>query len=152
MSQSTVIIPNKEFFEGVSEQLLTHQRLLIPIKGRSMLPFLRPGRDKVVLQNNQLTTLKKGMLVLCQLGPGHYCLHRIISTTPNGYVLLGDGNVGNTEQVAFNQVIAWVSGVYRGHKWVPYKSFIWGCYKNLWPRNPYLRKILLKIDRKLMVL
>ena len=63
--------------------------------GRSMIPFLRGGRDEAVLSvPGSGYTFKKNDVVLYQIESGLYVLHRICRITSKGYYTLGDGNTG----------------------------------------------------------
>lgn len=75
-----------------------------PVKGRSMLPFIIGGRESVVLQKTG--SLQRGQVVLAQVGPGRYVVHRIIKAEPDRITLMGDGNVRGTESCTPANVLA----------------------------------------------
>jgi len=77
-----------------------------PVKGRSMIPFIVGGKESVVLQ--QPGQLEKGMIVLAEVAPGHFVLHRIITIDPehSRVTLMGDGNVRGTESCLPARVLA----------------------------------------------
>ena len=66
-----------------------------PVKGRSMLPFIIGGRESVILQKPG--SLQRGQVVLAQVGPDRYVVHRIIKIEPDRITLMGDGNIRGTE-------------------------------------------------------
>lgn len=83
--------------EGVS--------VTLPVKGRSMIPFIIGGRESVILQ--QPANLKVGHVVLARVGPERYVVHRIIRISPDGQItLMGDGNIRGTENCKANDVLA----------------------------------------------
>ena len=77
-----------------------------PVKGRSMLPFIFGGRESVILQKPE--NLKRCHVVLAQVGPDTYVVHRIIRIDPdNGLItLMGDGNIRGTESCMQSDVLA----------------------------------------------
>ena len=77
-----------------------------PVKGRSMIPFIVGGRDSVILQKPGI--LEPGLVVLAEISPDHFVLHRIIDISPDGMkiTLMGDGNVRGTETCTPSTVLA----------------------------------------------
>ena len=77
-----------------------------PVKGRSMLPFIIGGKESVILQ--KAGELKPGQVVLAEVGPARFVLHRIVSVEPDGgrVVLMGDGNIRGTESCRPDKVLA----------------------------------------------
>ena len=75
-----------------------------PVKGRSMLPFITGGRESVILQKPG--SLLRGQVVLAQVGPERYVVHRIIKVEPDRITLMGDGNIRGTESCTREHVLA----------------------------------------------
>jgi len=75
-----------------------------PVKGRSMLPFIIGGRESVILQKPG--SLQRGQVVLAQVGPDRYVVHRIIKVEPDRITLMGDGNIRGTESCTPSNVLA----------------------------------------------
>lgn len=75
-----------------------------PVKGRSMLPFIFGGRESVILQKPG--SPQRGQVVLAQVGPGRYVVHRIIKIEPDRITLMGDGNICGTESCTPSNVLA----------------------------------------------
>lgn len=77
-----------------------------PVKGRSMIPFIIGGRESVILQKPD--DLKVGHVVLAEIAPQKYVVHRIIRTEPDGrsVTLMGDGNIRGTERCLPSNVLA----------------------------------------------
>ena len=75
-----------------------------PVKGRSMLPFIFGGRESVILQKPG--SLQRGQVVLAQVGPDRYVVHRIIKIEPDRITLMGDGNIRGTESCTPSNVLA----------------------------------------------
>lgn len=75
-----------------------------PVKGRSMIPFIFGGRESVILQKPG--SLQRGQVVLAQVGPDRYVVHRIIKVEPDRITLMGDGNIRGTESCTPSKVLA----------------------------------------------
>ena len=75
-----------------------------PVKGRSMLPFIFGGRESVILQKPD--SLQRGQVVLAEVGPDRYVVHRIIKVTKDLITLMGDGNIRGTESCPPDKVLA----------------------------------------------
>ncbi len=75
-----------------------------PVKGHSMLPFIFGGRESVILQKPD--SLQSGQVVLAEVGPDRYVVHRIIKVTKDLITLMGDGNIRGTESCPPDKVLA----------------------------------------------
>ena len=96
-----LVIPNDVFFSRVCESLGEGGKVTFTVKGHSMFPFLRSGKDRVCLVKPESGGLAAGDVILFRFR-GNYILHRIygIRKTPDGtplYVTMGDGNTRGTE-------------------------------------------------------
>ena len=89
-------IPNDDFFPEVVAILAEGKRVTIPVKGFSMLPFIRGIRDLVVLEKRGIYVPYDIVLFRCG---GRYVLHRILSVDGEKVEIQGDGVVKNTEKV-----------------------------------------------------
>ena len=82
---------NEIFLPQVVELLHEVSTVTLPLKGRSMRPFLEDGRDKALLK--LADTPKVGDAVLAEIKKGHFVLHRIIRIDGEAVTLRGDGNL-----------------------------------------------------------
>lgn len=113
-----------------------------PVKGRSMLPFIFGGRDSVILQKPE--HLRVGLVVLAQVGPDTYVVHRIIKNTPDLITLMGDGNIRGTESCTPAQVLAIATHVVRPNgKRRPLDSFAKLALAHIWYMIRPLRRYIL---------
>ena len=113
-----MIIDNDSFFAGVLPLLDQGKRVTIPVKGFSMLPFIRGTKDLVVLEKAG-DALKADDIVLFHLGPqegGRYVMHRILSIDGDAVDIMGDGVVKNHEHVRRDQITAKAVEILRGGK------------------------------------
>ena len=112
---------------------------LVP-KGISMLPFIKGGVDQVYLLKKD--KVEVGDIVLVEYH-GKHILHRVYAIDGEQLILMGDGNLEGTEQVAADEVMGTVVDiVHNGRHLKPKKAWLW---RHLLP----MRRYLLKIHRKL---
>lgn len=97
-----VELSNERFLAVVSEVLEQGHSAVIGVRGYSMRPFLENARDKVKLVYSE--KVKVGDVVLAQITPGRYVLHRIIHKEGNLLTLQGDGNVRGVENCRVDDV------------------------------------------------
>lgn len=143
-----LVINNDEFFGKVTALLEEGKEVTIPVKGFSMLPFIRGEKDLVVLRTPDRDLLV-GDIVLFRYG-GRYVMHRIISMEGERIVIRGDGVPQSTERVTRADVCALATKIIRGGKREvdPYSP----CQRRkirLWERLLPVRGYLLAIYRRL---
>ncbi len=131
---TSFVVPNEELFSRVEEFLAAGKEVVIGTKGDSMLPFIRGGRDSVVLR--KCTAPSIGDIVLARVG-GRYIMHRIISLGPDRCTMMGDGNLSGTESFGYSDLIGKVIWIVRpgGKRVRPGKARLW---KALLPLRRYL--------------
>ena len=135
-----IVLPNEVLLDEVAQLLGEGREVVMTPKGRSMLPFIRGEVDRIKLQ--QPDKLSVGDIVLAYFG-NRYILHRIVAINGEEFILMGDGNLKDTEQGDRSDVIGKVVEIItpddRQHK--PRKAW-------LWRHTLFFRKYLLKIYRK----
>ena len=83
--------------------------VLLPVKGNSMLPFIRGDKDLVLVSSTP--EVKVGDVVLARTTAGNYVIHRVLGEEPGLYILKGDGNLVGTERCALVDVLGTVTEV-----------------------------------------
>ena len=96
----------------IRECLTAGQTVRILPRGVSMLPMLRQGIDSVVLSAVP-EKLQKYDLPLYQRDDGKYILHRIVGAGET-YTCIGDNQFVAETGIRHDQMIALVTGFYRG--------------------------------------
>ena len=139
----TLYLPNAEFLPFVVSELQACEgkTVTLPLRGRSMRPFLEDGRDKALLIATDAPAV--GDAVLAEISKDCFVLHRIIAIEGERVTLRGDGNLG-IETCLLSDIKAKALGFYRkgsshldttdGWKWKSY-SWIW---TRLYPIRRYL--------------
>ena len=113
-----MVIDNDTFFADVLQVLDKGKRVTIPVKGYSMLPFIRGGKDLVVLEKAG-DALKADDIVLFHVGPadgGRYVMHRILSVHGDAVDIMGDGVPKAHEHVQRGQILAKAVEIIRSGK------------------------------------
>ena len=141
-------IANDIFFTQVEQELSCGKTVLIPLKGISMYPFIRNGKDKVLLTSVSLQTPLKKLDVVLFRYRGKHILHRIISIKGDTYIIQGDGIYASREICHKADIIGKVVEVHRlssdnHYKIIPTKSTCWKNLSGLWNLLRPLRRYLL---------
>ena len=147
----TIEIPNEIFIPKVKEVIDRGATATLRVKGHSMRIFLSNGRDLVTLVAPERENLRVGDVVLAEIQPKVYVLHRIIQRTQDQLTLMGDGNVGTTEACTINDVIGIVTLFYRKGRTKPdsVNGWKWKTYSRIWLTLTPFRRYILAIHRRL---
>ena len=144
-------IANDLFFASAEEFLGEGKSVELRVKGFSMRPFLRNGRDVVVLSPMEGVEVCEGMVVLFRHG-GKHILHRVRRVGQDGTLRIeGDGNYRIVEKSTLRDVVAWVSevrldGADGGFR---YGSFRWRVRSALSLTIKWLRTMAIDVKRKI---
>lgn len=113
-------------------------------KGNSMLPFIKGGRDSVVL-TKPFRAFEVGDIVLAKVGD-RFIMHRVFAVEGKKLTLMGDGNICGTEHCASDDVIALVTEIHKenGKKVIPGKAVFWR-------RIRLFRRYILAIYRRVIL-
>ena len=147
----TIEIPNEILIPKVKEVVDRGATATLRVKGHSMRIFLSNGRDLVTLVVPERENLRVGDVVLAEIQPKVYVLHRIIQRTQDQLTLMGDGNVGTTETCTINDVIGIVTQFYRKGRTKPdsVNGWKWKTYSRIWLTLTPFRRYILAIHRRL---
>lgn len=108
---SLLTLPASELLGEVAALLARGSKVTLRVRGNSMFPFLRSGRDSVVLE--PAARFRPGDIVLARLPDKGFVLHRVLRLTPEGLLLKGDGNVCAVEACRLGEVCGRVSHIVR---------------------------------------
>lgn len=145
----TRVVPNQELIPEIGKLIQEGTDVVFRPKGMSMLPFIRGGRDSVVLRKTD--GLKAGDIVLAEVGKGTYVLHRIESIVGNVIILMGDGNLAGRERCTADQVIAVAIRILKDEKEIDCRSAGYLRRARLWRRLLPVRRYLLAIYRRILL-
>ena len=135
-------VPNDILLGEVAAVLQEGREAILAPTGNSMLPFIRSGRDRVILRRQDSYAV--GDIVLAHFG-GRYILHRIVALDGDAVTLMGDGNLQGQEKGRTDGIVGTVTAVIRpdGRRRVPGKGRVWRALKPV-------RRYLLAIYRRLI--
>lgn len=137
-------IDTVEYLDTLCEMLKENKTVSTVVEGGSMLPFLSPGRDFVILENFPREP-KKGDIVLYRRKSGDYILHRIRKIKNGEYFLIGDRQSRTERNIKREDLCALVTEVKRNGKLVNENSFTWFFYRRIWLSIVPLRSFIIKL-------
>lgn len=140
-------VDNHTFFEQAEALLAEGQEVRIRMRGNSMRPLLRNGRDSVVLTpRSRVAELRRGDVVLFRCA-GRHLLHRIRTVRDGRYTLAGDGNGRTTERCSTEDIAAVATAVVRpSGRIVRTDCLRWRLASRAWLLLPvFIRRLLLSI-------
>ena len=98
------ILPNNEVIAGVINALESIPRVVLPVRGYSMLPFIIGDVNSVELVKPE--KVEVGDVVLAWINDCRYVVHRVIKVDGDNVQLMGDGNLGGDEHCKISDVAA----------------------------------------------
>lgn len=138
--------PNDQFFALVENQLGEGKTVKIRLKGNSMFPLLKSGRDSVILQKTPSNSLKPMDVVLFKYC-GNYILHRIIKRDGVRLLIQGDGVISAIEQCTVDDVVGKVVKICRSSgKTIDVDNWRWIFASRLWRCSKIIRVVFLKLN------
>ena len=106
------IITNNEFFSLVEQELQENGHVRFRVKGTSMQPMLRNGRDEVLLKARGNREPKVGDICLFRFN-GSHILHRCIRIQGPVFYMRGDNILHKEEHCGIDGVLGMVEKIYR---------------------------------------
>lgn len=138
------MIGDDVLFGMVGELISEGREVVITPKGNSMLPFIRNGRDSVLLKNLDRPA-EVGDILLVKIGD-RYIMHRVFAVDGRRITLMGDGNVRNKEHCTTDDVIGIVTEIHKkgGRVVIPGKGRFWRLIR---PLRRYILAIYKRVIR-----
>ena len=125
-------IPNKMFFSWVETEIANGRSVKFRLKGVSMLPFIRDGKDEVVLSPCSEKDLSPMDVILFRYHEKHL-LHRIIRREGDHLFIQGDGSFVAKEECTVDDVIGIVQAIVRpSGKTLSVDSWKWKLQSRIW--------------------
>ena len=148
-----ITIQNKDFFAEVERELVKGSSVTIKVRGFSMMPLLRDGRDSVVVRKVREDDIKVGQVMFFRYRDS-WIMHRLHSIDGERLTFVGDGNhYLQQERVDRLDVVATVVAVKRDDgKEISCQSLRWRFLSALWLMlRPNFGRIILGINRRLNI-
>lgn len=142
-------ICNQIFFEEIERLLSEGGQAEFLLRGNSMRPLLRDGRDVVIVAPIQ-DEVKVGDVVLFRYR-GRHILHRIIGRCGSRLTLAGDGNYRLLEEASVTDLAGRLIAVRRpSGRIIRCSDRSWRFWSRAWlSLPPFLRRVILGIARRL---
>lgn len=143
-------LSNDIFFAEVEELLAEGRQVTITVRGNSMRPLLRDGRDKVVLRKANDEDINKGAVMLF-LYRGSHVMHRVTRIEGDVITFEGDGNYKLQEIALRKDIIAVMEAVVRpSGRRIECSSRRWRILSFMWLSQARIeRRVILGIMRRL---
>ena len=137
-------IPNNLFFAWVEKEIAEGRSVQFRLKGVSMYPLIREGKDEVLLSPCSHTDLNPMDVILFKYN-GRHLLHRIIRTDGHFLYIQGDGSVIAKEKCLYTDVVGKVEAVIRpSGKRISINNWRWQLPSFIWTKSGIFRTLLLK--------
>ena len=143
-------LSNDIFFAEVEQLLAEGRQVTITVRGNSMRPLLRDGRDKVVLRKANDEDIKKGAVMLFRYR-GSHVMHRVTKIEGDVVVFEGDGNYKLQEVATRKDIVAVVEAIVRpSGRRIECSSRSWRVLSFMWlSQARFERRVILGIMRRL---
>lgn len=113
------------------------------VTGNSMLPFLKHGRDRVLLEAF-VSPAKTGDILLYRRSNGLFVLHRVVKCDGNKLWFAGDIQSVVEGPLDESCVIGKVIKACRNGKWIESGDFEWDFFEKAWIKTLPRRHLLVK--------
>ena len=120
---------------------------VMPIRGTSMWPLLKEGKSRVQVEVKEEKQVRKGDIVLYRRKDGTLVLHRIIRIEDDTFLVCGDHQWKQVEQVQENQILAVGQGFFQNGHYIDEKTWWYRIYKKFWNGNLTVRRCCLAFLR-----
>ena len=137
-------IANIDFFALVEEELRENGHVRFRVKGTSMQPILRNGKDEVKLTRRGDRIPTPGDICLFRFH-GQHILHRCVAVENGEFYMQGDNILDHREHCPLDGILGIVETVYRDGKPVDPRSCIWKIRTQLHHAKYRLRGLLSRI-------
>lgn len=140
-------IPNEIIIPEVIKRVNEGYTVTLPLSGYSMRPYLEHLRDKALLTAAP-EDLKVGDVVLAEIRPQTWALHRIVKIEGDDITIYGDGNY-SPEYVKRNDITCKAIGFYRkgSRRLDSVETLSYRFYWHSWVRLRPIRRYLLLVWR-----
>lgn len=137
-------VDNSNYISALIEIAKEGNEVSVNVFGNSMAPFLRDGRDVIVI-GKKPKRFKKGDMAFFKRASGEYIMHRIYRIDNKGFYFVGDSQLTVEGPIELQRVLSKVVRVKRKGKWIKDGDFIWEFFRIVWIRTVKFRPIIFKL-------
>lgn len=129
----------------VEELLLNGRKIQVSIRGFSMYPLFKPGRDAAFIEPIGIRKIKRGDVCLFRRKNSILVLHRVVRVSKDGVFFVGDNQTEIEGPISVNSVKGYLDGGIRNGKTFYANNllyrFIFGGWLSLRSIRPFFWKI-----------
>lgn len=142
------VIANDVLIPEIARLVKKGEKVKFVPKGTSMLPFIRGGKDSVVLQ--WADSFREGDIVLAKIG-AIFVLHRIVGIDGDSVILMGDGNLVGTEKCLKSDIMAVAAKIVRNGREIDCHSRKHLAMAWMWKKMMPARRYLLAVYKRIII-
>lgn len=146
---SPKILPASVLMPEYEALLKEGAELPLVISGGSMLPFLAPGRDSVMLKAPD-RPLKRGDIVFYRRRNGAYILHRLLRVRGDSCWMVGDAQTIIEGPLDRSCIFAYVTRVQRKGRVEKPGTFWWIFFEHTWLAMLPTRHVIMRVYGQLL--
>lgn len=141
-----ILVKTSELIHHIISLLDENKEVILKARGQSMFPFIIGDRDDLVLKKKK--EYNKGDIVLAEIKPNLFVIHRIIKINNESVVLMGDGNIKTKEYCKEHNIHGCVIKILKEAKEINNNSKKQRILARLWWFIRPFRRIILYFCRK----
>lgn len=116
-STMSISLSMSDFYPLISEAISRGQSVRLKVRGNSMYPFLKDGRDTVVFSPFGGRKIRRGDIILFERSGGQLVMHRVYAVGRDGALtMVGDNQIDLETEVLPGQLVAYVAEIERKGK------------------------------------
>jgi len=147
----TIVKDKAMMMEEIRGLISEGRTVSLTVKGNSMYPFLVSMRDQMTLGPWKDEDIRKGCVALVKDTRGNHIIHRIIKREGGKVILLGDGNIAQTETATMDNIIGIMYSMDRKGKTWTSEDRLWKLYSWIWMKLTPVRRWPLGLWRRLFL-
>ena len=138
-------IPASVWMEAIKPLFREGYALKICPSGRSMIPFIRGGRDEVLLRSAINARLKRGDIVLYTRTDGIHVLHRVHHIHGELFYLLGDAQTQVEGPLKRSSIQAVAASITRKGREIKCDNRLYRMFSSIWLTLRPFRPLILNL-------
>ena len=143
---------SKQAYAFIQKEMQLHQEVCIHPQGYSMWPFLKEGRDSVIVKPLPVSSMHRGDIILYRRNDQILVLHRLHHKNKKGFFLTGDNQTQIEGPVRQKEILGVVTTIRQKKHTFSRFHPLWLLTSHLWllfrPIKPYIAHLYHKIYNK----
>lgn len=147
MSETVVKVKVQDLFSVLHEFLENGQNFKMTVTGNSMMPFLREGKDAVLISKESYSNIKRHDIVLIQRDNGEYVMHRVLKKSAESFYMVGDAQCRVEGPLRPDQLRGIIRSIYRNGRCISVEHKGYKMLAVLWQTLHPVRGIIFKLHK-----